>query len=133
MSGTLTGRPQVEKLVEVNGRHFDLRAEGETCWSCTTPTGPGVMGPVGSLLGEAGINIEAAQISQDSTATAPTDHAARRPRRSATAEVAQIADTRCAAQVDLPIGARTNPMAGSSSIATSSHRPVWSTASPRRR
>jgi D-3-phosphoglycerate dehydrogenase len=29
VSGTLTGRAQVEKLVEVNGRHFDLRAEGE--------------------------------------------------------------------------------------------------------
>ena len=29
MSGTLTGRTQVHKLVEVNGRHFDLRAEGD--------------------------------------------------------------------------------------------------------
>ena len=29
VSGTLTGRAQVHKLVEVNGRHFDLRAEGD--------------------------------------------------------------------------------------------------------
>ncbi len=29
VSGTLTGRAQVQKLVEVNGRHFDLRAEGD--------------------------------------------------------------------------------------------------------
>ena len=29
VSGTLTGRSQVHKLVEVNGRHFDLRAEGD--------------------------------------------------------------------------------------------------------
>jgi D-3-phosphoglycerate dehydrogenase len=67
VSGTLTGRAQVEKLVEVNGRHFDLRAEGEVLL-LEYPDRPGVMGRVGTLLGEAAVNIEAAQISQT------TDH-----------------------------------------------------------
>lgn len=63
VSGTLTGRSQVEKLVEINGRHFDLRAEGEIIL-LEYADRPGVMGRVGSLLGEAAVNIEAAQISQ---------------------------------------------------------------------
>jgi D-3-phosphoglycerate dehydrogenase len=63
VSGTLTGRAQVEKLVEVNGRHFDLRAEGEVL-VLEYADRPGVMGRVGTLLGEAAVNIEAAQISQ---------------------------------------------------------------------
>ncbi|GAA2559261.1 phosphoglycerate dehydrogenase [Pseudonocardia hydrocarbonoxydans] len=63
VSGTLTGRSQVQKLVEVNGRHFDLRAEGEVLL-LEYADRPGVMGRVGSLLGEAAVNIEAAQISQ---------------------------------------------------------------------
>ena len=68
VSGTLTGRTQVEKLVEVNGRHFDLRAEGEVVLLEYTDR-PGVMGRVGSLLGEAAVNIEAAQISQTTDGT----------------------------------------------------------------
>ena len=63
VSGTLTGRSQVHKLVEVNGRHFDLRAEGDIVL-LEYADRPGVMGRVGSLLGEAAVNIEAAQISQ---------------------------------------------------------------------
>jgi D-3-phosphoglycerate dehydrogenase / 2-oxoglutarate reductase len=63
VSGTLTGLDSVEKLVEVNGRHFDLRAEGNILL-LEYPDRPGVMGTVGTLLGEAGVNIEAAQISQ---------------------------------------------------------------------
>ncbi len=63
VSGTLTGRNQVEKLVEVNGRHFDLRAEGHMLLLEYVDR-PGVMGTVGTLLGEAGVNIEAAQLSQ---------------------------------------------------------------------
>ena len=59
---------QVEKLVEVNGRHFDLRAEGEVIL-LEYADRPGVMGRVGSLLGEAAVNIEAAQISQTTDGT----------------------------------------------------------------
>ena len=65
VAGTLTGRTAVEKLVEVNGRHFDLRAEGAVLLFEYSDR-PGVMGQVGTLLGEAGVNIEAAQINQSS-------------------------------------------------------------------
>ena len=68
VSGTLSGRAQVEKLVEVNGRGFDLRAEG-TIVLLEYADRPGVMGRVGSLLGEAAVNIEAAQISQTADGT----------------------------------------------------------------
>ncbi|MPY84618.1 MAG: phosphoglycerate dehydrogenase [Actinophytocola sp.] len=63
VSGAITGLDEVEKLVEVNGRHFDIRAEGHMLL-LEYPDRPGVMGRVGTLLGEAGVNIEAAQISQ---------------------------------------------------------------------
>ncbi|RCW39142.1 D-3-phosphoglycerate dehydrogenase [Halopolyspora algeriensis] len=63
VSGALDGPNQVEKLVEVNGRHFDLRAQGSVLL-LEYPDRPGVMGKVGTLLGEVGVNIEAAQISQ---------------------------------------------------------------------
>ncbi|HEX3791181.1 MAG TPA: phosphoglycerate dehydrogenase [Pseudonocardiaceae bacterium] len=63
VAGTLTGLAAVEKLVEVNGRSFDLRAEGYVLL-LEYADRPGVMGTVGTLLGEAGVNIEAAQLSQ---------------------------------------------------------------------
>jgi D-3-phosphoglycerate dehydrogenase / 2-oxoglutarate reductase len=69
VSGTLTGRAQVPKLVEINGRGFDLRAEGPMLLFEYADR-PGVMGRVGSLLGEAAVNIEAAQISSSDVAGA---------------------------------------------------------------
>lgn len=66
VSGTVSGLAQVEKLVGFNGRSFDLRAEG-TVLLAAYPDRPGVMGTVGTLLGEAGVNVEAAQISQTKT------------------------------------------------------------------
>ncbi|GAA4846432.1 phosphoglycerate dehydrogenase [Actinomycetospora corticicola] len=63
VSGTLTGTDQVEKLVEINGRSFDLRAEGHVLLFEYTDR-PGAMGQVGTRLGESGVNIEAAQLSQ---------------------------------------------------------------------
>jgi D-3-phosphoglycerate dehydrogenase len=68
VSGTLSGPAQVQKLVEVNGRHFDLRAHGEALL-VEYPDRPGVMGLIGTLLGKAEINIEAAQISQTTAGT----------------------------------------------------------------
>lgn len=64
VSGTLSGERQVGKLVEINGRHFDLRAEGDLIVVAYQDR-PGVMGVVGTALGNAGVNIEAAQLSQD--------------------------------------------------------------------
>ena len=68
VSGALSGPTQAQKLVEVDGRHFDLRAQGEAILM-EYPDRPGVMGIVGTLLGEAGVNIEAAQISQTTART----------------------------------------------------------------
>jgi D-3-phosphoglycerate dehydrogenase len=68
VSGTLSGPAQVQKLVEIDGRHFDLRAQGEAIFM-EYPDRPGVMGTVGTLLGAAGVNIEAAQISQTTAGT----------------------------------------------------------------
>jgi D-3-phosphoglycerate dehydrogenase len=68
VSGTLSGPAQVQKLVEIDGRHFDLRAEGEAIFM-EYPDRPGVMGTVGTLLGSADVNIEAAQISQTTAGT----------------------------------------------------------------
>jgi D-3-phosphoglycerate dehydrogenase len=63
VSGTLTGADQVEKLVEINGRSFDIRAAGHVVLFEYTDR-PGAMGTVGTLLGESNVNIEAAQMSQ---------------------------------------------------------------------
>ncbi|MDQ5856454.1 MAG: ACT domain-containing protein, partial [Actinomycetota bacterium] len=68
VSGTLSGPAQVQKLVEIDGRHFDLRAQGEAIFM-EYPDRPGVMGTVGTLLGSADVNIEAAQISQTTAGT----------------------------------------------------------------
>jgi len=64
VSGTLSGSHQVAKLIEINGRHFDLRAEGDLLVVAYADR-PGVMGTVGALLGDSGVNILAAQISQE--------------------------------------------------------------------
>ncbi len=64
VSGTLSGPRQVAKLIEINGRHFDLRAEGNLIVVAYADR-PGVMGTVGALLGEQQVNIEAAQLSQE--------------------------------------------------------------------
>jgi D-3-phosphoglycerate dehydrogenase len=63
VSGTLTGADEVEKLVEINGRSFDLRAEGHVLLFEYSDR-PGAMGTVGTMLGESQVNIEAAQLSQ---------------------------------------------------------------------
>ena len=63
VSGTLTGEDEVEKLVEINGRDFDLRAEGHVLLFEYSDR-PGAMGVVGTMLGESDVNIEAAQMSQ---------------------------------------------------------------------
>jgi len=64
VAGTLTGPQQVEKIVQINGRNFDLRAEGRYLIINYTDR-PGMLGKIGTLLGAAGINIQAAQLSED--------------------------------------------------------------------
>ena len=64
VAGTLAGPQQVQKIVQINGRHFDLRAEG-TNLIIHYVDQPGALGKIGTLLGGAGVNIHAAQLSED--------------------------------------------------------------------
>ncbi|RNE48347.1 phosphoglycerate dehydrogenase [Corynebacterium alimapuense] len=62
--GALTGLERVEKIVRINDRGLDMRAEGRNLFLQYTDA-PGALGKVGSLLGEAGINIAAAALTQE--------------------------------------------------------------------
>ena len=61
--GALTGLERVEKIVRINGRGLDLRAEGRNLFLVYTDQ-PGALGTVGTDLGAEGINIEAAALTQ---------------------------------------------------------------------
>lgn len=65
VAGTLTEPELVEKIVQINGRNFDLRAEG-VYLIVNYIDQPGTLGKIGTLLGSADINIHAAQLSEDS-------------------------------------------------------------------
>ncbi|MBT2267046.1 phosphoglycerate dehydrogenase [Rhodococcus erythropolis] len=64
VTGALTGLQQVEKIVNINGRSFDLRAEGHNIVVHYSDR-PGVLGVLGTVLGNAGVDILAAALSQD--------------------------------------------------------------------
>jgi D-3-phosphoglycerate dehydrogenase len=64
VAGTLSGPQLVEKIVQINGRNLDLRAEGVNLIINYTDQ-PGALGTIGTRLGGAGVNIVAAQLSQD--------------------------------------------------------------------
>ena len=64
VSGTLSGPQLVEKIVQINGRNFDLRAQG-IYLVVNYIDQPGTLGKIGTLLGAADINIHAAQLSED--------------------------------------------------------------------
>ncbi len=64
VAGTLSGPQLVEKIVQINARNFDLRAQGINLVINYTDQ-PGALGKIGTLLGTAGVNIHAAQLSQD--------------------------------------------------------------------
>jgi D-3-phosphoglycerate dehydrogenase len=64
VGGTLSGRRQLEKLVEVNG--FDMEIAPVAHMSFLTYTDrPGVVGTVGQILGSEGINIAGMQVCRD--------------------------------------------------------------------
>lgn len=71
VAGTLAGPQQVQKIVQVNGRHFDMRAEGINL-VINYFDQPGALGKIGTLLGAAGVNIHAAQLSEDVEGPAAT-------------------------------------------------------------
>jgi D-3-phosphoglycerate dehydrogenase len=64
VAGALSGPQQVEKIVQINGRNFDLRAQG-IYLVINYADQPGALGKIGTLLGTAGVNIQAAQLSED--------------------------------------------------------------------
>jgi D-3-phosphoglycerate dehydrogenase / 2-oxoglutarate reductase len=64
VAGALSGPQLVEKIVQINGRNFDLRASGVNLLINYSDQ-PGALGKIGTLLGGAQVNIEAAQLSQD--------------------------------------------------------------------
>ncbi|GLU46650.1 phosphoglycerate dehydrogenase [Nocardiopsis ansamitocini] len=64
VSGTLSGHRQNEKIVELNGYGMEL-APSEHMAFFFYDDRPGIVGTVGHLLGEAGINIAGMQVSRD--------------------------------------------------------------------
>jgi D-3-phosphoglycerate dehydrogenase len=65
VSGTLTGPRQVEKLVEVDGFDVEIVADSHLVF-LKYEDRPGVVGLIGAHLGDAGVNIAAAQVSRTS-------------------------------------------------------------------
>ena len=64
VSGTLTGTRQVEKVVEIDG--FDVEvALSDHMAVFRYDDRPGIVGTVGRMLGEAGVNIAGMQVSRD--------------------------------------------------------------------
>lgn len=71
VAGTLTGPQLVEKIVQINGRNYDLRAQGINL-VINYADQPGALGKIGTLLGAAGVNIQAAQLSEDTEGPSAT-------------------------------------------------------------
>jgi D-3-phosphoglycerate dehydrogenase len=71
VAGALSGPQLVEKIVQINGRNFDLRAQG-TNLVINYADRPGALGKIGTLLGAAGVNIQAAQLSEDAEGDSAT-------------------------------------------------------------
>ncbi|MGW0158079.1 phosphoglycerate dehydrogenase [Mycobacterium sp. NPDC003323] len=71
VAGTLSGPQLVQKIVQINGRNLDLRAEGVNLIVNYTDQ-PGALGKIGTLLGGADVNILAAQMSQDASGESAT-------------------------------------------------------------
>ena len=64
VGGTLSGRRQLEKLVEVNGFDMEIAPAAHMVFLTYTDR-PGVVGTVGQILGSEGINIAGMQVCRD--------------------------------------------------------------------
>jgi D-3-phosphoglycerate dehydrogenase len=64
VSGTLSGPRQITKIVEVNGYEMEIEPTAHLSFFTYTDR-PGVVGVVGRLLGEAGVNIASMQVARD--------------------------------------------------------------------
>ncbi|WP_040791474.1 phosphoglycerate dehydrogenase [Nocardia paucivorans] len=65
VAGALTEPQQVEKIVNINGRNYDMRAEGLNLAILNYADRPGALGRIGTALGAADVDILAAQLTQD--------------------------------------------------------------------
>ena len=72
VAGTLTEPTQVQKIVNINGRNYDMRAEGLNLAVLNYEDKPGQLGRLATKLGDAGIDILAAQLTQDLEAEGAT-------------------------------------------------------------
>ncbi|MGX1739580.1 phosphoglycerate dehydrogenase [Corynebacterium flavescens] len=63
LTGALTGIDGVEKIIRIDARGVDMRAMGRNLFFSYADA-PGALGTVGTKLGAAGINIEAAALTQ---------------------------------------------------------------------
>lgn len=64
VSGALTGLEKVQKIIGLNGRSYDLRAEGVNL-VLSYEDRPGMLGAVGTILGQQGVDIIACALSPD--------------------------------------------------------------------
>jgi D-3-phosphoglycerate dehydrogenase len=64
VSGTLVGINQRERLVEINGFDVDLEPTNHLAFF-TYSDRPGMVGTVGQILGDAGVNIAGMQVARD--------------------------------------------------------------------
>lgn len=64
VSGTLSGPRQITKIVEVNGYAMEIEPTEHLAFF-TYADRPGIVGTVGRLLGERGVNIASMQVSRD--------------------------------------------------------------------
>jgi D-3-phosphoglycerate dehydrogenase / 2-oxoglutarate reductase len=64
VSGTLVGLAQRERLVEVNGFDLDIEPTDHLAF-LTYGDRPGMVGTVGRILGDAGVNIAGMQVSRE--------------------------------------------------------------------
>ncbi|MGE5696471.1 MAG: phosphoglycerate dehydrogenase [Candidatus Sericytochromatia bacterium] len=71
VAGAVIGPLEVHKIVQINGRNFDMRAEGVNL-IINYVDRPGALGRIGTLLGEADVNIQAAQLSEDAEGPSAT-------------------------------------------------------------
>ena len=61
VSGTLIGRRQVAKITEIDGYEVEVRPEAHLAL-LTYEDRPGIVGTIGAILGNAGVNIANAQV-----------------------------------------------------------------------
>ncbi len=65
VAGTLAGVKQVEKIVSIDGFDLDITAAGNLALFRYSDR-PGIVGAIGAMLGDAGVNIAGAQVSRTS-------------------------------------------------------------------